>query len=279
MSVVLVTGCSRGIGLQAALEFGRNGHNVFASMRNTSISGDLEKAVREEELRIEIVQLDVTDDNSVRTAVEKVLAATGRIDVLVNNAGFGLGFGPIEETNIQEAHLVFETNFFGPLRLMQAVLPAMREQGSGAIVSVSSLAGVIAEPFNGVYAASKHALEAACEVLHYECHPFGIRVAMIEPGGHDTRGYWRAREELCFAKDSPYLDLGLRYMEAVKRLSGTEEPGNPRAVAEAIYNAAYTDQPTLRYPVGAEAHVASLRRQLSDEEFERAMRETLGIWD
>ena len=278
MAVVLITGCSRGIGLKTALHFIRNGHSVFASMRNISISGDIEKAARDEGLPVEIVQLDVTDDASVRAAVAKVLGSAGRIDVLVNNAGFGF-FGPLEDADIDEAKLVFETNFFGPIRLAQAVLPAMREQRSGTIVNVSSLSGVIAEPYNGMYAASKHALEAASEVLYYECHPFGIRVLIIEPGGHDTRGYWRARKELRFADGSPHLEYGKRYMEAVKKLPGADKPGDPQVVAEAIYDAVYTDRPRLRYPVGEEADIAGLRRQLSDEEFERAMRTTLDIWD
>jgi len=278
MAVVLITGCSRGIGLQTALQFGRNGHSVFASMRDISISSDLEEAAKSEGLAIEIVQLDVTDNASVQAAVKKVLDSAGRIDVLVNNAGFGF-MGPIEDADLDEAKLVFETNFFGPLRLMQAVLPAMREQRSGTIVNVSSLSGVIAEPYNGIYAASKHALEAASETLYFESHPFGIRVLIIEPGGHDTRGYWRAREELRFAEGSPHLEYGKRFMEAVKTLPGADKPGDPKTVAEAIYGAVYTDQPKLRYMVGEETHVAALRRQLSDEEFEQAMRTTLDIWD
>ena len=279
MAVALITGCSRGIGLRTALHFSRKGHTVFASMRDTSIAGELENAARDEGLSIEILQLDVTDDASVQRAVAKVLDAAGRIDVLVNNAGFGF-FGPIEEADMDEAKLVFDTNFFGPLRMIQAVLPGMREQLSGTIANVSSLSGVICEPFNGVYAGSKHALEAMSESLYYESHPFGVRILVIEPGGHDTRGYWRAREERRLSEDSPYFEYGNRFMEAVReKLPGADKPGDPAAVAEAIYDAVYTDEPKLRYPVGAEAGVATLRRQLSDEEFEQAMRTTLDIWD
>ncbi|UCD57823.1 MAG: SDR family oxidoreductase [Candidatus Hydrogenedentota bacterium] len=278
MAVVLITGCSRGIGMLTALQFSRKGDTVFASMRDISISGDIEKAAQDEGLAIEVVQLDVTDDASVRAAVAKVLDSAGRTDVLVNNAGFGM-HTPIEDADLKEARLMFETNFFGPLRLIQAVLPAMREQRSGVIVNVSSLSGVIAEPYNGVYAASKHALEALSESLYFECHPFGIRVAVIEPGGHDTRGYWRSRKERRFAEDSPHREYGERFMEAVRRLPGAEEPGDPQEVAEAIYSAVYTDEPKLRYLVGKEADIARLRRRLSDEEFEQAMRTALDIWD
>lgn len=265
--------------MRTALQFSRKGHNVFASMRDTSISGDIEKAAKAENLSVEIVQLDVTDDASVRRATAEVLSKAGQIDVLVNNAGFGF-FGPVEEADMDEAKLVFETNFFGPLRLMQAVLPGMRERRSGTIANVSSLSGVLAEPYNGIYAASKHALEAASESLYYESHPFGVRILIIEPGGHDTRGYWRAREERRLSEDSPHFEYGNRFMEAVtKHLPGADKPGDPQVVAEAIYNGVYDDDPKLRYMVGEEVEVARLRRQLSDEEFEQAMRTTLDIWD
>jgi NAD(P)-dependent dehydrogenase (short-subunit alcohol dehydrogenase family) len=265
--------------LRTALQFIRKGHNVFASMRDTSISGELEKAAQDENLSLEIVQLDVTDDASVQRATAEVISKSGQIDVLVNNAGFGF-HGPVEEANMDEAKLMFETNFFGPLGLIQTILPGMRERRSGTIVNVSSLSGVLAEPYNGIYAASKHALEAMSESLYYESHPFGVRVLIIEPGGHDTRGYWRSREERRFSEESPHFEYGNRFMEAVtKQLPGAEKPGDPQVVAEAIYDAVYDDEPKLRYLVGAEADVATLRRQLSDEEFEQAMRTTLDIWD
>lgn len=278
MAVVLITGCSRGIGLQTALQFSREGYIVFASMRETSIAGDLNKAAKSQGLSIEVVQLDVTDGESIEAAVARVLTSAGTIDVLVNNAGFGY-MGPVEEADIDEARLVFETNFFGPLRLMQTVLPTMRKNRSGTIVNVSSLSGVIAEPYNGIYAASKHALEALSEALHYESHPFGIRIVIVEPGGHDTRGYWTARKERRLTKDSPHFKYGDKFMQAVKKIPGAEKPGDPRAVAETIYEAVSTDHPKLRYPVGEEAGIAALRRQLGDEEFEQAMRTTLDIWD
>jgi NAD(P)-dependent dehydrogenase (short-subunit alcohol dehydrogenase family) len=247
-------------------------------MRDTSIAADLNKVAEREKLPIKVVQLDVIDGTSVQKAVAEVLHSTGRIDVLVNNAGVGF-HGPIEEADLEESKVIFETNFFGPIRMIQAVLPTMREQQAGTIVNISSLSGVICEPYNGIYSASKHALEAASEALYFECHPFGIRVIIIEPGGHDTRGYWRTREERRFGKNSPYLEYGQRFMEAVKKLPGADQPGDPQAVAEAIYKAIYTDQPKLRYLVGAEANVAMLRRQLDDEEFEQTMRTALDIWD
>jgi NAD(P)-dependent dehydrogenase (short-subunit alcohol dehydrogenase family) len=278
MAVVLITGCSKGFGLLTALQFSRKGDTVFASMRDTSRAGDLQKRAEAEKLAIEVVQLDVTDDASVRWAVDHVLASAGRIDVLVNNAGYGF-HGPIEDADLDEAKEVFDTNVFGPIRLAQAVLPAMRSQRAGTIVNVSSLAGAFVEPYNGIYSASKHALEAASEALYFECHPFGVRVLIVEPGGFDTRGYWRAREERRFAEGSPYLEYGERFFEALSKLPGGGRPGDPQVVAEAIYDAAYTDRPKLRYTVGEEGAIADLRRRLDDEQWEQTMRKALDIWD
>jgi NAD(P)-dependent dehydrogenase (short-subunit alcohol dehydrogenase family) len=278
MAVVLVTGCSRGIGLLTALHFSREGEAVFASMRDTSRAGELERMAEREGLRVVVVELDVTDDASVKNAVSEVRASAGRIDVLVNNAGFGF-FGPIEDADLDEAKEVFNTNLFGPLRLAQAVLPTMREQKSGTIVNVSSVAGIIGEPYNGIYAASKHALEAVSEALYFECHPFGIRVLLIEPGGHDTAGYHRARKQLRFAKDSPHAEYGQRFISSLQKLPGVGQPGNPQVVAKAIYDAVYSDEPKFRYPVGEEAEIIRLRRRLDDEEFEQVMRKALDIWD
>ena len=182
MAVVLITGCSSGFGLLAALQFARKGDQVYATMRNPAKAGELEKAKSEEKLAIEVLQLDVTDEASVTNAVRQVIDAAGRIDVLVNNAGIG-AHGPIEETDDDEAKEIFETNFFGALRTIRAVLPQMREQKSGTIVNVSSLAGRVSPPFDGIYSASKFALESATEALHFEVHPFGIRMVLVEPGG------------------------------------------------------------------------------------------------
>ncbi len=279
MAVVLITGCSSGIGLVTALQFSRKGDTVFASMRDTSKAGDLERAAQSENLRVEVVQLDVTEDASVRKAVERVLASAGRIDVLVNNAGIGSD-GPIEDTDDDEAKEVFETNFFGVLRVTRAVLPTMREQRSGTIVNVSSLSGKVSTPYGGIYSASKYALEAASEALYYEVHPFGIRVLIIEPGGFETRmgeHDWRVRR---FTERSPYFEYERRFSESMTRLPGRGEGRNPQVVAQAIYDAIYTDRPKLRYLVGEDAEmIAGLRRQLDDEQFEQTMRKALDIWD
>ena len=279
MATVLITGCSSGFGKLSALNFARKGDTVFASMRNTAKAGELEHAKQAESLPIEIVQLDVTDDASVEGAVRQVIDTAGGIDVLVNNAGLGI-HGPLEETDDDEMKEIFETNFFGAMRVMRAVVPKMREQKSGTIVNVSSLAGRVVAPYGGIYSASKYALEAASEALHYELHPFGIRVLLIEPGGFETEFDGNRRLARRFTEGSPYLELEQRFEQSLTRLPGGNERGDAQDVAEAIYNAVNTDQPKFRYLVGQDAElIGGLRRQMDDEQFEQAMRQTLDFWD
>lgn len=279
MAVVLITGCSSGFGLLAALHFARKGDTVYASMRNTAKAGELEKARQAENLAVEVVQLDVTDDQSVASAVQQVIDSAGRIDVLVNNAGIAVT-GPIEDTDVDEAKEIFETNFFGVLRVIGAAAPKMREQRSGTIVNVSSLSGMVATPFSGIYSASKYALEATSEVLYYELHPFGIRVLLIEPGGFETRMEENVQVARRFTEASPYMELQQRLQQAMTRLPGGGERGDPQVVAEAIYNAVHDDQPKLRYLVGQDAElIGGLRRQMDDQQFEQTMRQALDFWD
>jgi NAD(P)-dependent dehydrogenase (short-subunit alcohol dehydrogenase family) len=279
MAVVLITGCSSGFGLLTALQFARKGDQVFASMRDTSKAGPLEQARQVDKLPIEIVQLDVTDDRSVQGAVRKVTESTGRIDVLVNNAGIGI-HGPVEETDVEEAREILETNFFGVMRVTNAVAPKMREQRSGTIVNVSSLAGRVVAPFQGIYASSKYALEALSEALHYELHPFGIRVVVVEPGGFQTSIETNRRIPRRFSEGSPYAALDQKFGQALTRLPAAGARGDPQVVAEIIYNAVHDEQPKLRYLAGQDAEqIAGLRRQLDDEQFEQTMRQALDFWD
>ena len=279
MAVVLITGCSSGFGLLAALQFARKGDQVYATMRNPAKAGELEKAKSEEKLAIEVLQLDVTDEASVTSAVRQVIDAAGRIAVLVNNAGIG-AHGPVEETDDDEAKEIFETNFFGALRTIRAVLPQMREQKAGTIVNVSSLAGRVSPPFDGIYSASKFALEAATEALHYEVHPFGIRVALVEPGGFETNIGNTRRVPRRYTEGSPYAEYDQRFEQALSRLPTQGERADPQVVAEAIYNAVHDETPKLRYLVGQDAEmIGGLRRQMDDEQFEQTMRQTLDFWD
>ena len=279
MAVVLITGCSSGFGKLAALLFARKGDRVFASMRTPSKGADLEEAAKNEKLALDVVQLDVLDEQSVADAVRHVIDAAGRIDVLVNNAGIG-AHGPLEETDDAEAREIFDTNFFGVLRTIRHVVPKMRAQGSGTIANVSSLAGRVPPPFGGIYAASKFALEAASESLHFEVHPFGIRVLLIEPGGFETNIENTRRVARRFTEGSPYLDLERRFEASLSRLPAAAARGDAQVVADTIYTAVYDKEPKLRYLVGQDAEmIGGLKKQLDDAQFEQTMREALDFWD
>jgi NAD(P)-dependent dehydrogenase (short-subunit alcohol dehydrogenase family) len=279
MAVVLITGCSSGFGKLAALLFARKGDHVFASMRNTSKAGDLEQAKQSENLKLDVVQLDVTDEQSVANAVRQVIDQAGRIDVLVNNAGIG-HHGPLEETDDAELREIFDTNFFGVMNVIRHVVPIMREQHSGTIVNVSSLAGRVPPPFSGTYSASKFALEAASESLHFELHPFGIRVALIEPGGFETNIEQNRRVARRFTEGSPYLDIEARFAQSLQKLPAAEVRGDPQDVADMIYSSVHDEKPKLRYLVGQDAEmIGGLKKQLDDEQFEQTMRQALDFWE
>jgi NAD(P)-dependent dehydrogenase (short-subunit alcohol dehydrogenase family) len=280
MAVVLITGCSSGFGKLAAIEFARRGDAVFASMRNTAKAGHLTDDPAAAGLEFHVLELDVSDQKSIDDAVDEVLhVGGGRIDVLVNNAGIGI-HGPVEECDDDEIAQVFETNVFGLVRLTRAVAPHMRAQGGGTIVNVSSLAGKVTPPFGGVYAASKHAVEALSDALHYELHPFGVRTVLIEPGGFQTEFGANRIVARRFGEGSPYAALEQRFEASLARLPGREAPADPNDVAKAIVEAATAEQPKRRYLVGNDAQmIGGLAKQLSDEDFEKAIRTTLDFWD
>jgi NAD(P)-dependent dehydrogenase (short-subunit alcohol dehydrogenase family) len=220
MSVVLVTGSSTGIGLATALHFGRLGEGVYAGVRNIASATELTKAIEAEKLAIHPITLDVDDQASVTRAVGEVVARAGRIDVLVNNAGIG-GGGPVEDVPVDWVKSLFETNYLGAIRMIQAVLPGMRESRSGAIVNVSSIAGRLAIAGHGHYSAVKHALEAISEALAQEVQAFGIRVAIVEPGVVVTPIFTKAKR---FADPaSPYAV----HVHPAALLSDADEDAEP----------------------------------------------------
>jgi NAD(P)-dependent dehydrogenase (short-subunit alcohol dehydrogenase family) len=181
--IAVVTGSSSGIGFETALLLARSGFHTYATMRNLEKSKKITEIANTEKLPLQVVQLDVNDEISVKNAIDKIVAAGNkRIDVLVNNAGYGL-FGPLADTSIEEIKAQFETNFFGVIRVTQQVLPFMRKQNSGGtIVNVSSVGERIGVPVLSVYQSTKFALEGLSESMSYELEPFGIRVVIIEPG-------------------------------------------------------------------------------------------------
>ena len=264
MTVTLVTGTSTGIGAATALHLAREGHTVYASMRTPDVSGDaLRGAAEEERLDLEVIKLDVDDSASVASAVGSVIENSGRIDVLVNNAGV-LKLTSVEEVSLEEAKAVFETNVFGALRMMQAVLPGMRERESGTIVNISSVAGLLVSAGHGIYAATKYALEALSEAVAIETRRLGIRVIVIEPGFISTpildKGI--AVE----VGEGPYAPHLRRMQVLYKNARGGADP--PSAVAEVIADALDDPTPRFRYVAGKDAAtVLSGRARMTDEEW------------
>ena len=246
MAIALVTGTSSGIGLATAVTLGRGGHNVIATMRNLDGATELQKIVSEEKLPVSLAALNVDDDASVDGAISKVLSEHGRIDVLVNNAGVG-GGGSVEEASIARFREVMETNFFGGLRCIKAVIPGMRERRHGCIVNVTSSSGRMALAPSAAYCASKFALEALSECLAQEMKAFNVRVAIIEPGVIATPIFSKAKP---IPDNTPYPHARRQRALFAKSLTN---PTSPYVVGEKIREIVEGDNWQLRYPVGPDA--------------------------
>lgn len=262
MAKALITGCSTGFGRATAQELASRGHEVVATARRVESLDGLDVAHR--------FPLDVDDDASVAALREE----TGPVDVLVNNAGVDQ-HGPVEGYPQDRARQLFETNFWGPLRMVQAFAPAMRERRSGLIVNLSSVQGRVGTPLGGIYAATKHAVEAISESLHYELGHFGVRVVIVEPGYFATEMPNKHRGDLITG--SPYEELNRQWSRTSETLNPNGRPG-PEVVARAIADVVDSDAPPLRLPVGADAEmVCGARDQLDDAGFEALMRSTLDL--
>ena len=235
--VVLITGVSSGIGRAVANAFAAKGFEVFGTSRNPQRTQPVPG--------VELVQLDVADDASVAAAVSTVLQRAGRIEILVNNAGVGV-FGAAEETSIAQAQQLFDTNFFGLVRLTREVLPHLRAQGSGRIINIGSVLGFLPSPYGSFYAASKHAVEGYSESLDHETREFGVRVSVVEPGYTNTSFEANATDA-----DSP-IDSYAPIREHVKQVIGkaVRAGDDPAVVAQVVLKAATSRTPKLRYPAG-----------------------------
>ena len=244
MKVILVTGASSGIGFDAAQTLARQGHRVYAAARRVE---------RMEPLKADGVvplRMDVTDEASLEEGVRTVLEAEGRIDVLVNNAGYGY-FGAIENVPLEDARRQLEVNVFGLAQLCRLVLPAMREQGSGRIVNISSVAGKAVLPFGGWYHVSKFSVEALSDALRMEVKPFGIDVALIEPGCIKTDwGIIAADHHVESTTGTPYEAPGLRLATTMRKAYSIRLLSNPSVVTRAISRAVNRRRPRARYRVG-----------------------------
>lgn len=249
MPTALITGCSSGFGLFSALTLARNGFHVFASMRsvnttNARAADDLRRLARAENLKIEVVEIDIDSDESVDTGVASVMETTNQIDVLFNNAGINIP-GPIE-LSMDAARRSFETNVFGQLRMLRAVAPGMRDKRDGLIIQMSSGLGRLVQPTSGMYSATKFAQEALFECAAYELHPFGVEVAIIQPSDYDTRIKANGRryfQELVDGLDAADQKRARAYAEHVEitraTLEDTPAPP-PQEVADIVLKLANT---------------------------------------
>jgi NAD(P)-dependent dehydrogenase (short-subunit alcohol dehydrogenase family) len=245
--IALVTGASSGIGDAIAQRLFNAGYKVYGTSRRGGASIDHS---------FELLPLDVTSDLSVAAAVRELIRREGRIDVLVNNAGFGTAPAGAEENSIEQAKAIFETNFFGLVRMTRAIVPHMRRQGRGRIINISSVLGFLPMPYGALYAASKHAVEGNSESLDHELRNRGIRVSTIEPA------YTRTRfESNALAADSPLAEYGKvrAHLDAVTKAL-FEKADDPAVVAESVLKAATAEHPKLRYTSGKQAKVLSLLR-------------------
>ncbi len=248
MAVVVVTGCSSGIGLETAIAFAADGNTVYATMRDISKAERLTAATSQIGAEVKIVALDVASDTSVKAAADKILGETGAVDVLVNNAGIGR-VGTVEELDETEAREMMETNFWGPFRLIRAFLPSMRARHGGVIVNVSSVsARVPAAACMGFYVASKQALGAMSEALRHEVAEHGVRVVVVEPGLHRTE----VEANLPSPAWSPiYADMASQCREAV--VQAVRAGADPFQVAKVILAATHDPGSPLHILVGLDA--------------------------
>lgn len=260
MGCALITGANRGIGFDTALAFGRSGHTVYATMRDTAKGADLAAAAEAEGLDIRVAELDVNSDESVADGIAGIQQESGGIDVLVNNAGIERR-GSTEEIEMSVVREVMETNYFGVIRCMKACIPAMRERGDGCIVNISSVAGKISSSPLGPYSASKFALEAYSEATAQELKPLGIRVALVEPGIINTD----MARDIAEYEESDYPTM--------KRFSGMfkaalETPTSPTLVADKILDVVDSGTWKFRPPVGPDAEpFLEWRAGMTDEEW------------
>ncbi|HZO10766.1 MAG TPA: SDR family oxidoreductase [Nitrososphaeraceae archaeon] len=272
--VALITGCSSGIGYETALMLARNGFHTFATMRNTKKSDSLEEIIKKERLDLNIRELDVNDDTSIEKTINCIKSEANRIDVLINNAGYGL-VGFFEDLTLDEIRNQFETNFFGVLNITKKIIPIMRFQKSGTIINVSSGAGQVGFPGISAYVSTKFAIEGFSESLMYELFPYGIKVVIIEPGVIKTNFFRNCIvSEHSMKKSSPYsrsLDKFQRNVELMQ-----EHATSPINVAKVIMQVLGNNEPKQRYIVGNDvAMILEAKKSLSDIEFKKMMMQNI----
>jgi len=271
--VAVVTGTSSGIGFETALALAREGYYTYATMRDTAKSDKIKELGKKDNLKIDVLELDVDDENSVKTAIQKILDQKQRIDVLVNNAGWGL-WGCVEDVSVDEFKAQFDTNFFSIIRLIQEVGPTMRKQGSGTIVNISSVVGRIGFPASPAYISSKFALEGLSESLRFELAPFGVNVVIIEPGVIKTNFMKNMRMAEKSESNTVYRDITVKVVSGVKMMA--EMGTHPKEVADTIVKAVKDEKPLPRYIVGNDASMfLEAKKSKTDIEFENYLKKEL----
>jgi NAD(P)-dependent dehydrogenase (short-subunit alcohol dehydrogenase family) len=270
--VALVTGSSSGVGLETALALARDGYHTFASMRDVRKAIELEHAAKKENLPIDVIELDVNKEESIVSAIKKIVADKGRLDVLVNNAGYGQ-FGCVEDLSVDDFRKQFETNFFSIVRIIQEVSPIMRKQNSGIIVNISSVVGRMGLPASPAYISTKFALEGLSECLRYELGQFGIKTTLIEPGVLKTN-FFNSMKVPESKIDPKYKTLTDNILAGLKMM--VEMGTAPSQVADVIIKAIHDDEILPRYIVGTDAAMfLEAKKMKTDLEFEKYMSKEL----
>ena len=269
--VAIVTGSSTGIGYETSLALARDGFLTYATMRNVNKAENIKSIATKESLPLHVKQLDVTDDISVKNAVQAISSETGgRVDALINNAGYGLN-GAFEDLSMDEIKAQYETNFFGLIRVTQALLPTMRRQKSGTIVNISSGAGRFGFPSGSAYVSTKFAIEGLSESMSYELEPFGIKVVIVEPGVIRTNfGNGLVVAKKSQDPNSPYSMMMKKIANAFEQM--TKNASSPDLVANVVLNAVKDENPNLRYLAGNDVEQwLGAKKNMSEEEFYKMM--------
>jgi NAD(P)-dependent dehydrogenase (short-subunit alcohol dehydrogenase family) len=274
--VVLVTGSSTGIGFETSLALARNGFYTYATMRTLQNSNKILDISKKEQLPLEVLHLDVNDDKSIIDAINKINEKNNRIDVLVNNAGYALA-GPLEGTSMDEIRAQYDTNFFGAIKVMQSVIPIMRNQRSGRIVNITSMDGRVAVPLDPIYHGTKFALEGVSECIRYELGSFGIRIILVEPGAVGSN-FWKNLKMTSVSQSphSPYRQIIDNVSEVFSKM--TENVIHPSEVAKVVVDAVTSGDPEFRYVVGKDANmIIDAKKNMSEREYEHFIKEQFNL--
>ena len=261
----LVTGCSSGIGYSTCLLLARNNFKVYGTVRNLSKAKKIQEVIDKEKIPLKIILLDVNDSESIQNAIRDILYDSRKIDVLINNAGYGM-FGPIEDITTEDVKLQFETNFFGVIRLIKEIVPIMRKQGNGTIVNISSMVGRFGVPLNAAYVSSKFAIEGLSESISYELAEFGIKIIVIEPGVVQTN-FFNNLKINGLDTSSPYYELMKKRVSFLK-IAMKNSPTSSSQVANTILDSLNSKRPEFRYVIGMDAKNSIQKKgSLSDKKF------------